>query len=82
MISIKTWPLSRILLVCLAWVVIGSALFLWPFIKPLAQVWTEHVRIAATSFGIFSVLIRLAMIAIPPAVIFGIWFAGKSEKSK
>jgi hypothetical protein len=81
MVSIKAWPLSRILLVCLAWVLIWSALFVWPFIKAaqLAQVSAEHARIAALSFDIFSVLIRLAIVAVPPVVILGIWYAGKSK---
>lgn len=81
MISIKAWPLSRILLVCLAWLLIGSALLIWPFIKAaqLAQTAAGQTGIAAMSFDIFSVLIRLAIVAVPPVVILGIWYAGKSK---
>ena len=76
---VRAWPLSRLLLVCLAWVLASSVLLLWPLISALAQVSAEQSGVGAISLPILPFLVRLAIVIVPPVVLLSLWLATRAK---
>ena len=70
--QLSQWPLSRVLLVCLAWAVIAGAFFI---ALPLATFFT-HMR-ASGSHGLgsasFGIAETLGPVVLPPLVFLVVW---------
>ena len=79
MSQVRAWPLTRLLLVCLAWVMVSFAFLLWPLITAFQLVSAEQSGIAAISFPVLSLLGRLAGVIVPPVVLLLIWACRKSK---
>lgn len=82
MSMISAWSLTRLLLVCLAWVLVSFVFLLWPLITAaiqFAQLSAEQSGAAAISVPIPPLLVRLAIVIVPPVVLLLIWFAARSK---
>ena len=75
----KTWPLSRALLACSAWVLVVSALLIWELVRNAAPVLaaSEQAGAGALSISIAGLVIRAALLIVPPVVLYIVWAAGR-----
>ena len=76
---LKTWPLTRLLLVCFAWVVVSSVLLLWPLLEAIQLAQASAEGVGAISVPIQPLLARFAIIIVPPAVLLLLWFAARAK---
>lgn len=79
---ISAWSLTRLLLVCFGWGLVSSFfLVLWPFMTSiqLAQSSPHESGVGAIGVSVLSLLVRLAIIIVPPVVLFLIWLAARAK---
>ena len=78
---LRAWPLTRLLLICFAWVLVSSVLLLWPLISAiqLALASAEQSDVGAISFPILWLLVRLAIVIVPPIVLLSLWLAARAK---
>jgi hypothetical protein len=81
MTMVKTWPLSRVLLACFAWVLVVSALLIWDLVRAAAPVLaaSEQAGAGALSISIAGLVIRAALLIIPPVVLYVVWAASRPK---
>jgi hypothetical protein len=81
MTLVKTWPLSRVLLACFAWVLVVSALLIWELVRAAAPVLvaSEQSGAGALSISIAGLVIRAALLIVPPVVLYVVWTASRPK---
>ena len=81
MTLVKTWPLSRVLLACFAWVLVVSALLIWELVRAAAPVLvaSEQSGAGALSISIAGLVIRAALLIVPPVVLYVVWAASRPK---
>jgi hypothetical protein len=81
MTLVKTWPLSRVLLTCFAWVLAVSALLIWELVRAAAPVLvaSEQSGAGALSISIAGLVIRAALLIVPPVALYVVWAASRPK---
>ena len=78
---ITTWSLTRLLLVCLGWGLVSFLVLLWPYIASIRLFFQSlgDEDVGAVSFSVLPLLVRLAIVIVPPVVLFVIWLAAQAS---
>ncbi len=81
MALVKTWPRSRVLLACFAWVLAVSSLLVWEFVRETGSALSASAGtgVGAVSVSIGALVARVALVVVPPIVLYTVWAAGRPK---
>ena len=79
--NVAAWDSRLVIALCLAWVVVCAFVSLRPYARALRDLsrFTEQYRTVAVNFSLGGLLLRVALVLVPPGLLLAVYLLARSH---